>query len=713
MRPSLPICLAVSVLLEGPALAATGDEGKEITGRDLVKLGFFQDFAELNLEELLQPEVKTAIASRTEESLGQAPGAVLIVSAEQIANLGVRTVTQVLATLPGFDVVTTNLGRSRIIVRGVPPGLAGGGSDGVLVLINGQRLNEQISGSATVLDLIVPVDSLRRIEVLREPSSMLFGDGALTAVINLVTFDVEEFQGIGVRAQGGSFGTADVSLRVGSRVKGWDITGFAHFLDTSGAELAVPVDAQSVRDLTRPPKTPAISLAPGRTTDSLRSLETSYRVGHKDFSLGVRVLNQTAGGTIGATDALGTQNDLNTRQILVDAAYDHSLGSGAVKAAAAFTQNQGTNLLELYPPGFQRPTSGDNGVTQFPNGALLNEALNTRRWSFDGLVDERFSSHRVTGGISLAHEATYDLEAASNLDYVTGFGLPQLEPLPGVVPDQQRTSFGLFAQDAWTISDHVNVRLGGRYDHGSDFGDQFSPRASIVAALPDDVTLKLIYSRGFRPPTFTELAFTLPGLLPNPDLKPVKSDQAEVVAGLKRKDWSLGATLFATWVRDAITFEGALDPLAPQTLQNLPGYDVRGVELEARANVGSSDSLFAQYTYQHSQDLSTNQATADVPSHMASVGGTFTFAERLVLTPALVYRSERPRAPADPRPPLDPYVRVDLNLRVLRVFRSLELWATVFNLFDKRYSDPAPPGGVPGDYPRPGRALFVGAGYKF
>jgi len=93
--------------------------------------------------------------------------------------------------------------------------------------------------------------------------------------------------------------------------------------------------------------------------------------------------------------------------------------------------------------------------------------------------------------------------------------------------------------------------------------------------------------------------------------------------------------------------------------------------------------------------------------------GVLTRAERLVLTPVLVYRSERPRAPTDPRPPLDPYVRVDLNLRVLRVFRSLELWATAFNLFDKRYSDPAPPGGVPGDYPRPGRALFVGAGYKF
>ena len=56
---------------------------------------------------------------------------------------------------------------------------------------------------------------------------------------------------------------------------------------------------------------------------------------------------------------------------------------------------------------------------------------------------------------------------------------------------------------------------------------------------------------------------------------------------------------------------------------------------------------------------------------------------------------------------------MNVNLLVHNIFRTLELSATVNNLLDTDYEDPAPAFTVPGDYPRPGRSVFIKATYKF
>jgi outer membrane receptor protein involved in Fe transport len=51
-------------------------------------------------------------------------------------------------------------------------------------------------------------------------------------------------------------------------------------------------------------------------------------------------------------------------------------------------------------------------------------------------------------------------------------------------------------------------------------------------------------------------------------------------------------------------------------------------------------------------------------------------------------------------------------VRLLNVWDTFELAATVNNLFDRSYVHPSP-GGAPLDYPQPGRAVYVKAGYRF
>src|SRR5262249_12680828 len=151
------LCVGLaSVLAVPPTLAADKDKKdkeeavRQVTGKELVAMGFFQDFEELDLESLLKPqEVVVSVATRGPQSIDQAPAAVSLVRAEEIRDLGVRTLEELLRVIPGVDVSIDNLGRPRIEMRGIPSGVTRGGSETVLVIVDGQRLNEDVTGGAT------------------------------------------------------------------------------------------------------------------------------------------------------------------------------------------------------------------------------------------------------------------------------------------------------------------------------------------------------------------------------------------------------------------------------------------------------------------------------------------------------------------------------------------------------------------------------------
>jgi len=625
---------------------------------------------------------------------------VSVVTAEEIRNLGARTLEEVLRVLPGFDVLTDSLGRSRVVLRGIEPG---GSSETVLLQFNGVPLNEDLNGGATLINLDLPVDHVKRIEVVRGPASALYGGNAFAGVVNIVSSGLEDFEGIGLEAGLGSFATHRLELRLGNSVKGVTISGFVHFTDTDGARLLVPADAQ--------PST--ISVAPGRTTDDRRSLETSYRADFKDFTLNLRLKNENSGGFVGLGDTLGTQNDLNNRQLIVDLGYSRALGTaGTLHADVSYGENEVRQLLEVLPPGFERPLP--EGIARFPSGVFLQTATNLRRYGAGARVERRLgSAHHLLAGAALERASTFGLEAQGNLDFRSLTARPRLEPLPGLLPQTQRTTLGVFAQDSWTAAPRLVVTAGARWDHYSDVGSVVSPRAAAVFTLPKDVGLKLLYGRAFRPPSFAELAFDLPGLGPNPDLEPARVDTGELALSYKKGDWRLSADAFMSWLRDPIGTPEPYSPLRPQQLLNLPGIDLRGFELELRRNFGVSDFLFVSYTHQSAEDHETGLPRADVPQELAAFGATFHYRERLIATPSVLLRSSRPRAAGDSRQPVPGYGLVNLHLRARNVVKTLELSLTLSNLLGTRYADPAPLGGLPGDYPRPGRTALLNAAYVF
>jgi outer membrane receptor protein involved in Fe transport len=727
----------VTVLAVPPALASDKKEKEEgvrkVTGKELVAMGFFQDFEELDLESLLKPqEVAVSVASRSPQPIEQAPAAVSLVRSEEIRDLGVRTLEELLRLLPGVDVTTDNLGRPRIEMRGIPSGRTRGGSETVLILLDGQRLNEDVTGGATNLNLDLPLLHVKQVEVLRGPAAALYGDGAFAGVISIVLDSTAEFMGTELGAGGGSFGTQEYALRSGGILGGVQISGYVRFKDTSGAQLPVPRDAQSIADqsLDRP-----ISVAPGTTSDDFNSLDASYRFSLREASLGWHTKSEKSKGYIGMADSLGRQNDLTRRQFGMDVTWGHVYPRlGTVEARGAFLKNEDTELLEVYPSGYRLVTSegsSDFGEPGGLGGVFLQTSLKSSRYTGEALVHRQLApAHQLTTGLTLEHVSAADPVASGNLDFRTNTPVPpatgsSLGPLVGAVQGANRNIFGLQAQDVWSRSATVQLTAGLRLDHYSDVGTSLNPRLSLVGALPawlqkplpaaleGTLSYRLGYARAFRAPALAELYYDLPGWTANPDLQPTTANSFEAALLYKHARLTAEATGFLILTGSAIATERPFDPVGTARLVNQEGVRASGLELQAAGGFGQHHTFFANYTFQRSRDRGSDLPVPGLPSHLANFGMTFVYRERVDATAALSKRSQRPRAPGDPRAPVSGYAIVNLNIRVKRIYKTLEANLAFQNLFDKAYFDPSLPGGVPGDYPRLGRRVLIHAALRF
>ncbi len=108
------------------------------------------------------------------------PASVSVLTAAELARLGLRTVGDALRFLP--EVTVRDFGGPGALQE---VSIRGTGSPHVLVLVDGVPINSTALGIAQVNTM--PVDGIERIEVLRGPFSAIYGSGALGGVINIVT----------------------------------------------------------------------------------------------------------------------------------------------------------------------------------------------------------------------------------------------------------------------------------------------------------------------------------------------------------------------------------------------------------------------------------------------------------------------------------------------------------------------------------------------
>jgi iron complex outermembrane receptor protein len=139
----------------------------------------------LDLEQLMQVKVETVYgASLFAQKTTDAPASITVVTAEEIKRYGYRTLADILRSLQGFN-VSYDREHSYVGVRGV--GL-GDFNSRILLLLDGHRVNNNLNDGAFIgTDFILDVDLIDRVEVIRGPGSVIYGNNAFFGVINVIT----------------------------------------------------------------------------------------------------------------------------------------------------------------------------------------------------------------------------------------------------------------------------------------------------------------------------------------------------------------------------------------------------------------------------------------------------------------------------------------------------------------------------------------------
>lgn len=121
-------------------------------------------------------------ATRTERSPEEIAEDVTVITRREIRDRSYRTVKEVLSEVPGLTV--TAYGNRGALAT---PSLRGSTAGQVLILLDGKRLNSPASGQFDLNTLLVPLETIERVEVLRGASSALYGAEAMGGVINIIT----------------------------------------------------------------------------------------------------------------------------------------------------------------------------------------------------------------------------------------------------------------------------------------------------------------------------------------------------------------------------------------------------------------------------------------------------------------------------------------------------------------------------------------------
>ncbi len=410
---------------------------------------FAQDTDTLQSKEL---EAVIITATRTERTMGALPMPVALVPKAQIRTMGSLRLNDVLTEQTGLVVVPQVNGQgSGIQIQGLNP-------DYTLILLNGEPLIGRYTGSLELSR--ITVGNIKQIEIVKGPSSSLYGSDALAGVVNIITDRPEGTRG-NFYARYGTNNTQDFSGDYSTTVGKLGLHVFANRYATDGYDLSPDNYGNTVSPFVNYTGSLRLIYAFSPTTEL--SVSGRYFNEHQQFDFEVL----TPASEKIRTSGSGITSDWNLNPVLTHRFNDR------VKATARF-----------YATHYQTETQ------------LVNPATDTLYYT------DNFQQTFLRPELNLE----YFLNARNIFTVGAGANFESVETLRygDAIARDQRTSYG-FIQDEWTPVERLNVIAGARLDYNTIYGSQLSPKLSARYELGKHVALKASYGVGFKAPDFRQL----------------------------------------------------------------------------------------------------------------------------------------------------------------------------------------------------------------
>lgn len=615
------------------------------------------DSGVLSLEQLLNVEVESVFgASKSLQKITEAPAAVTVITAAEVTRFGWRTLADVLRNVRGFY-VTNDRSYEYVGTRGfLRPGDY---STRVLLTIDGRRINDNVYDQALIgEDFQIDLSEAERIEIIRGPSSSLYGSSAFFGVINVVTKTAASGQAAEVTFGGGSLGHEEARFR--ARVT--FASGLA--ISASGGQAG----EDGVSQLYYPEYDAAetnFGIADRR--DYMRRKNLFARADYRDWTITGSYNVRRRGLPTGAYDVLFNRDSwVDDGHARVDVNWSGELGQtwkGTFRTA-----------FDRYEFTGSYPYDWDNDPDT-PAVEYVDKASG-HWWTAEAQLSRPFGTrHEVTAGVEYR-----DNIAQKQYSYLR-------EPYESLWADGRQTSTaGIYVQDQIRLTQQLRLNLGLRQDHYSAFRDPVKPRFAAIYQPTGGTTVKFMYGGAFRAPNVYESYYIQPGLwTERPNLGPEEIQTVETVvehyAG-KRLRLSVGAFRYA--VDKLIDF--TTDPNELLLYANLGTARAAGIEAEIEAKWPSGAQARLSYALSDATISDTGEPLSNSPRHVTQglvsvplFGGIFASATVQALSTRLSRSGTL--VPA--------YVRPDVSVTAPVRNPRGHLTLTISNLTNESYCDPA------------------------
>jgi outer membrane receptor for ferrienterochelin and colicin len=622
-----------------------------------------------DLEKLINSLI--GVASKKPLSGRESPSIVTLITQEEIKNSGARDLIDILNLVPGMDFGVDVEGVIGIGLRG---NWAHEGK--VLLLLDGQEMNEVLFGT-TQFGNHISVDQIKRIEIIRGPGSAIYGGYAEYGVINIITRNGEDINGISAVATYGqmqkSFARRNLSLSGGYKKGELDFSIAGSIGEAKRSDQVYTDVYGGSYDMN---KFSAINPANLNVGFKFRNFSTRF------------ILDNYAVRSADGYDAVREPYWGKFNSKFCEIKYELKLGKKLTIIPKINYKNQipwnteGDSITDPYYKIADRYTGNLNVSYNYSrklNITIGGEVFNDR------------AEDRVEG--------SYYADSAKKVSY-----------LNEAVFAQALMKFRL-----------INIIVGARFDNHNIYGSSFVPRVGLTKKI-DKFHFKVLYSNAFRAPTIENINLT-----DSTGMKPERTSVIEFEAGyqLNRKS-IVTVNLFDITTRGTIIYYFD-NNTGMDAYHNVGSNGTRGGEFEYKIkdHWGYINLNYSFYTasgkgkiedYEVPQNKSVLLAFS---AHKANLNVNFNYTRHFTINPSVSFQSDRYACTSIDTmgngiiEKLPAVVYANLFLRYVNIVKGLDVGVGVYNIFNERVRYIQPYNSLHAPLPGLSREFAIKVSYSF
>ncbi|MDP4205216.1 MAG: TonB-dependent receptor [Bacteroidota bacterium] len=598
--------------------------------------------SDMTLEELMN--VQVVASSKYEQNPSQAYATVSVITSQEISHLGLKNLSEALNLLMGFSGSTDRI-YSYAGVRGFA--MMSDCNDRILLMLNNHILNENVYGGALLgSELGINLDMIDRIEVVRGPGSALYGTGAMTGVINLITKSSNNAPFIQLNTRLGSLSLKNTTLTVTKRIKNTEIFIGGNWEENNGENFYF-------KELDNPLYNNGISR--GNDWEKLNGFYT--KINNDKFTFSFFTTGRKKGVPTGTWNTLldGKTQNQDYRQY-AEIEYKPINDRTSKLVLKSFIDH-----YKFY------------GIYSNPGKLSFDQSIGL--WY--GVSSDYYYNPSPKSNILVGGEFRYN--PTSNYKQWD----------EKIVFDKNKPfyNYSIYAQYDWNFLPKFHLLTGGRFDDYQYSHYSISPRLGLQYHLNEQNRFKLIYSEAFRSPNFNEQYYESPGEnISNTALKPEKIRNKEFIWEYEPNHFiSTSISIYHYKMRNLID-QVELDNGIVQ-FQNFTNGTGQGID--ARLRFQFSDDFIGALSYSLQKitigkDNNEYDAT-NYPRHQIKTSVIYTLPEILHWGINGVFETQR-KTNADQY--TRHYILFNTNISSVRILSHWQVALKINNLFNKRYLMP-------------------------